>query len=186
MSVARELIALDPVQMTEGVMDSLEKEGLIIRLAPDRHRLETAPGQTRGESLYECDPRYGPHKLITVTVNRTSLEAFGTHPDNEDFLLLGDPSSGPLYLVISLLTPRGIAEKIENGTLDRSDFVTLIVRFNDPQVSFFTMLKDVPHGEALGKGARRPSTFYVGESRDLPIDMTDFGPFKLAISEGAR
>jgi hypothetical protein len=186
MKVAREEVALDPVQMTEEVMDGLEKEGLIIRLAPDRHRLETAHGQTRGESLYECDPRHGPHKLITVTVNRTSFEAFGTHPDNEDFLLLGDPSSGPLYLVISLLTPRGIAEKVQSRTLDRSDFVALTVRFNDPRVSFFTMLKEVPHGEALGERARKPSTFYVGESRDLPIDMTDFGPFTLAISEGAR
>ena len=93
MKSAREAIALHPVNMTEEVMEGLEKGGLIIRLAPDRHRLETPRGQTKGKSLYECDPRYGPHKLITVTVNRASFEAFGTHPDNEDFLLLGDPSS---------------------------------------------------------------------------------------------
>ena len=181
-----EAIPLDPVNMTEEVMDGLEKEGLIIRLAPDRHRLQAARGQTKGESLYECDPRYGPHKLITVTVNRTSFEAFGTHPDNEDFLLLGDPSSGPLYLVIALLTPPGIEQKVRNGTLGRSDFVALIVRFNDPRVSFFTMLKHVPHGEALAAGAQKPSTFYVGESRDLPIEITDFGSFTLAISESPR
>ena len=186
MKSAREAIALHPVNMTEEVMEGLEKGGLIIRLAPDRHRLETPRGQTKGKSLYECDPRYGPHKLITVTVNRASFEAFGTHPDNEDFLLLGDPSSGPLYLVIALLTPRGIEEKVRGGTLCRSDFAALTVRFNDPRVSFFTMLKHVPHGEALAAGARKPSTFYVGESRDLPIAMTDFGPFTLAISESPR
>ena len=171
--------------MTEEVMDGLEKDGLIIRLAPDRHRLEAARGQTKGESLYECDPRYGPHKLITVTVNRTSFEAFGAHPENEDFLLLGDPSSGPLYLVIALLTPQGIKERVQSGTLGRSDFIALTVRFNDPQLSFFTMVKDVPHGEALAAWAQKPSTFYVGESRDLPVDVTDFGPFMLAISEAA-
>ena len=167
-------------------MDNLEQRGLIIRLAPGRHVLATGQEETKAKSLYEGDPRYGPHKLITVTVSRTRFEAFGTHPDNEDFLLLGDPTSGPLYLVIALLARREFEEKVRGQTLSHNDFVALTARFNDPLVSFFTMMKGVPHGEALAEGSDKPSTFYVAESRDLPIDRSDFGPYMLAITRASK
>ena len=175
-------LALDPCEMTEQIMDNLEKRHLIVRLAPSRHVLSAKKEETMVKSLYECDSHYGPHKLITVTVNRTHFDAFGTHPDNEDFILLGDSLSGPLYLVISILKRHQLDSKVSKRTLSRNDFVALTIRFNDPLVSFFTMLKDVPHGEALAEGSRRPSTFYVSESRDLPLDRSDFGPYKLSIS----
>ena len=87
-----------PVPMTGELMADLERRGLIIRLRPGGHDLAAEPGETLGESIYETADRYGPHKLIAVTVNRAEFAAFGTHPGNEEFLLLGNPDSQPMYL----------------------------------------------------------------------------------------
>ena len=61
-------------------MVHLEELGLIIRLRPGGHDLAAQPGETLGESIYESADRYGPHKLIAVTVNRAEFAAFGTPP----------------------------------------------------------------------------------------------------------
>ena len=66
--------------MTPKLMAHLEELGLIIRLRPGAHDLAAKRGETRGESIYEAADRYGPHKLIAVTVNRAEFAAFGTHP----------------------------------------------------------------------------------------------------------
>ena len=95
-------LALEPVPMTAQLMAHLEELGLIIRLRPGGHDLAAQPGETLGESIYETADRYGPHKLIAVTVNRAEFAAFGTHPDNEEFLLIGNPDRQPMYLAVAL------------------------------------------------------------------------------------
>ena len=50
--------------------------------APGGHDLAAQPGETLGDSIYETANRFGPHKLIAVTVNRAEFAAFGTHPGN--------------------------------------------------------------------------------------------------------
>ena len=77
---AGEDLAIEPVPMTAELMADLERRGLIIRLRPGGHDLAAQPGETLGESIYETADRYGPHKLIAVTVNRAEFAAFGTHP----------------------------------------------------------------------------------------------------------
>ena len=74
---AGEDLALEPVPMTPRLMAHLEELGLIIRLRPGGHGLAAQPGETLGESIYESADRYGPHKLIAVTVNRAEFAAFG-------------------------------------------------------------------------------------------------------------
>ena len=95
-------LALEPVPMTAQLMAHLEELGLIIRLRPGGHDLAAQPGETLDESIYETADRYGPHKLIAVTVNRAEFAAFGTHPDNEEFLLLANPDSQLMYLAVAL------------------------------------------------------------------------------------
>ena len=47
--------------------------------------------------------------------------------------------------------------------------------YNDPKASFFVMLADVPHGEAMVPVAGKPvPSFYVTESRDLPLDVRKY------------
>ena len=114
-----EELALEPVPMTPQLMAHLEELGLIIRLRPGGHDLAAHPGETLGEtlgeSIYETADRYGPHKLIAVTVNRAEFAAFGTHPDNEEFLLIGNPDSQPMYLAVALCLREEFEEKVKTG-----------------------------------------------------------------------
>ena len=174
-------ITFKPVDMTEATMQDLEDKGLIIRLCPNHHELAAQPGETLGESVYESDKQYGAHKLITVTVNRSTFEAFGTHPDNEEFLFIGDPATKPMYLVVALHRREALDRKISDRTLEAGDFVCLSVTYNDPTVSFFTMLSDVPHGEAVADTDGRAPSFYVTEPCDMGIDLTDFGGYELCV-----
>jgi len=176
------VLSLPPVPMTPAIMADLEQRELIIRLGPRRHDLPSAPGQTLDRPIYRSADRFGPHMLISVTVNRVPFTDFATHPDNEDFLLLGDPDTKPLFLVVALMRRPALAAKVAAGTLTPADFVCLHVRWNDPEVSFFTMLADVPHGEAITATEGVCPTFYVTESRDLPNDLFDFGPYELTVA----
>ncbi|MGZ4386440.1 MAG: hypothetical protein ACXVZO_05895, partial [Gaiellaceae bacterium] len=95
-------VRLEPVPMSVALLEDLERRGLILRLAPGHHRLPVADGESAFRSLYESDERWGPHKLIAVTVDRRMTARLDVHPDNEEFLLIGDPAARPLYLVIAL------------------------------------------------------------------------------------
>lgn len=179
----KEPISLKPVAMTPEVMEDLERRNLILRLGARRHELPSQWGQTLDRPVYDCHERYGPHRLLTVTVNRVAFDDFATHPDNEDFLLLGDPGAKPLYLVVALMRRAELERKVIEGTVSSSDFICLRVAWNDPEVSFFTMLADVPHGEAITDREGLPPSFYVTEGRDLPNDLIDLGPFELIVDE---
>ena len=168
--------------MTPAVMAALESRNLIIRLGAHRHDLPSLPGQTLDRAIYKSADKYGPHMLISVTVNRVPFTDFATHPDNEDFIMLGDPDTKPLYLVVALMRRPELAAKVANGTISAADFVCLQIKWNDPEVSFFTMLADVPHGEAITATEGRCPTFYVTEGRDLPNDLFDFGNNEIVIA----
>ena len=56
-------------------------------------------------------------------------------------------------------------------------------RYNDPEATFFVMLADVPHGEAIVPVADKPAaSFYVTESRDLPLDVIDLRKYRLRVA----
>jgi hypothetical protein len=177
-------IYLRPVEMTGQIMEDLEKRGLIMRLCPKHDELDAPPGETLWKLLYTPKEGYGPHRLITVAVNREEFAGFGVHPDNEEFLLIGDDNTQPMYLAISFLNEAELAAKIAAETLAESDFIALRVKYNDPEVSFFVMRAGVPHGEAIVNGGKKPASFYVTESLNLPLDLTAFGNYELKIRNG--
>ncbi len=176
-----ERLLLRPVEMTEDVMQDLEDRGLIIRLCPNHHELPAQRGETLAESVYESHVSHGPHKLITVTVNSSTFAAFGTHPDNEEFLFIGDPETKPLYLAVALHRKNELNRRIAEHRLAADDFVCLHVKYNDAQVSFFTMLAEVPHGEAVADVDGRPASFYVTEPRDLDTEIAEFGDYEICV-----
>jgi hypothetical protein len=61
------------------------------------------------------------------------------------------------------------------------DFVALRVKFNDPEVSYFVMLKDTPHGEVTVDEPGIPASFYVTEPRDIIIEKVNFGDYQLKV-----
>ena len=177
----KKAIPLEPVEMTPEVMQNLEARGLIIRLCPNHHELAVQKGEAASRSIYESSPLYGPHKLITVTVDRPLFATFGSHPDNEEFLFIGDPAAKPLYLAVALHRKDVLEEKAAARELSPKDFICLKVRYNDPAASFFTMLANVPHDEAAAKGDGRPGSFYVTEPCDMGRQLTDLGDYKLVL-----
>jgi hypothetical protein len=175
-------ISLQPVKMSEQIMDDLEKRGLIIRLCPGHDELEAPPGETSWKLIYEPKEGYGPHRLISVSVNQEGFARFGLHPDNEEFWLIGREDVQPMYLVISLIDAGALDAKIAGGVLSEDDFIALTVKFNDPALSFFVVREGVPHGETIVDRGKSPASFYVTESRDLPLDLTKWGEYSLEIA----
>lgn len=176
-------LAIKPTDMTREVMAELEARGLIIRLCPGHEAFEAPAGETTWRLMYEPREGYGPHRLIAIRVNREAFAGFGTHPDNEEFWCVGSEDVQPMYLAIALISNDRMMEKIADGTLSEDDFIMLRIRYNDPEVSFFVMRAGVPHGEAIVDHGKAPAAFYVTESRDLPLDLTDMGEFELAVKE---
>ncbi|HXB96513.1 MAG TPA: hypothetical protein VNZ54_00580 [bacterium] len=175
-------LRLRPQAATPALMARLERRGLILRLAPGAHALAPPPGKSAGRLVYAGEQAWGPHKLIAVTANNTELRGLGTHPDNEEFLLIGDAKARPLVLVVALHQKEELGRRVAQGRLRASDFVALVLRPNDPLTSFFVMLKGTPHGEATVPGRAQPPSFYVTEGRDLPTERVDFGDYALAWS----
>ena len=139
--------------------------------------------RTLGESIYDTADRYGPDKLIAVTVNRAEFAAFGTHPGTEEFLLIGNPDSQPMYLAVALCMREEFEDKVKTGCLTAADFGMIECRYNDPETSFLVMLAGVRHGEAIVPAAGNPSSsFYVTESRDLPLDIIDLRKYRLRVA----
>lgn len=164
-------LCIKSVKMTPEAMQDLEDRGLIIRITPSRddHRLDILGGTGKGEHLYKSDVKYGSHSLVACTIDNTTFSSFATHPDNEEFILLGGENERPMYLLICYLSEEELKKKMKDGTLSGNDFVCLDCVFNDPYVSFFTMIRGTPHGEcAYGDG--RAATFYVTEGSSLPLD----------------
>jgi hypothetical protein len=176
-----ETIILKPVEMTPENMQKLEDKGLIVRLYPGHHILNPARNESQDATIYASDPRFGPHKLIAVTINAFEPRYFGSHEDNEEFLLIGDPTTKPLYLIVATCKQSELDSKIQSHKLLADDFIALRVKYNDPEVSFFTMLTHVPHGEVTVDQKGQLPSFYVTEPRDLITNRTNFGPYLLKV-----
>jgi hypothetical protein len=168
-------IVLQPVDMNRETMISLERKGLIRRIAPGADVAGPVDGANLGRSIYESDPRFGGHKLIVATVGATTLRHFGYHEDCEDVWLLGLDSWKPMYFVFGNCLAEEFGKKISEGTLSADDLVCLRVRYNDPEASFFAVNKYVPHGEfVVPRDAPDPS-FYVTEPTNLRVCPLSFG-----------
>lgn len=179
-------IALKPVPMTADAMKALEDMGLLKRLVPGGHRARPQPGETVDTVVSAGEGGRGPHALVSVTVATTDpLLAFGTHPEGEEFLFLGRDEWRPLYLFFALCDGGAFRGKLSGRTLSDADFICLRVRYNDPWVSFFSVNPNIPHGECVSvdESGEAPS-FYVTESKGLPLDTFDMSGYALAVEPG--
>ena len=164
-------------EMTAEVMDTMEREGLIIRLCPNHHDIAAPAGETCFEDLYEGVEGYGPHRLIALTVNRMGFPGFGTHPDQEEFWLIGNNDAKPMYILVARMQLAEFEDKVRRQELKAEDFYLLKAKYNDPEVSFFVMKKGIPHGEGIFDAEGMNPSFYVTESRNLPLDVCGMGAY---------
>jgi len=163
------------------LMNRLEELGVINLMSPGRHRLETIEGESKHKTLYSTSERFGPHKLICVTINSQKPSNFLYHNDAEDFLLIDDPSSTSLVLTVSIHKKEILEEKIRNKSLSSDDFISIICKKNDPFTSFFTMNPEYAHVETVLKTSNNPPSFYVTEPRDLDENLINFEKYNLVI-----
>ena len=64
--------------------------------------------------------------------------------------------------------------RVETGRLTAADFVMIECRYDHAETSFFVMLAGVPMASPSSPVAGKPPpSFYVTESRDLPLDVID-------------
>lgn len=174
-------LVVKPIKATPQLMASLEEKGIISRICPGHDPLETPQGKARCETVYATDEKYGPHKLICVTINTTEPKNFFYHSDKEDFMLIDKAGTTALILTMSLWHKDVLLEKIAAGTLCEEDFVSVICVPNDPELSFFTMNPYFPHVETCSFSSDNPPSFYVGEPRDLDENPIDFKNYRLVV-----
>lgn len=177
------IIRVKPQLMCEENMAMLEEKGLIIRLTPGRHRFPMAKHDGGAQAIYVSDIARGAHKLCSIVIDRLDFSAFGTHPDNEEFLLIGGVDEKTMYILVALCKKDEYMKKLESHTLTADDFICLECVFNDPNLSFFTMLKDVPHGEASKDEDKPAATFYVTEPENIGLDKMLFGDYTVEIDD---
>lgn len=177
-------IIIEPVVCTKKVMEELEEMGIIRLLSPGRDLLDVATGESSHRTIYSADDKFGPHKLICVTINSTEPRNFLYHNDTEDFMLIDSPGTADLILTISLLKYSELNKKIDDGTVSKDDFISIRCNKNDPYTSFFSMNKYFPHVETVLDTGENPPSFYVGESRDLDENPIDFKNYSLVIQDG--
>lgn len=176
-------IVVKPVKASEELMAFLEEKKIITRICPGHDVLDVRRGEARCETVYSTAPKYGPHKLICVTINTTEPRNFLYHSDKEDFMLIDKHGTTDLILTVSLCHKDELIKKINTGTISEEDFLAIICEKNNPSLSFFTMNAYYPHVETCKTPSDCPPSFYVGEPRDLDENLIDFGDFELAIDQ---
>jgi len=156
---------------SEELMQKLEDNGCIIRLLPskEKHRINVDKDAGKGEYVYRNRMLFGSHCLLSCAIDNSKFYSFATHPDKEDVLLLGGVDEKKLIFIISMLKREEFLTKLYTSELSEDDFIVFEAVYNDPYLSFFSIIENTPHGECA-IGDKKPATFYVTESSNLPLD----------------
>lgn len=174
-------IALVPQPCTPRLLDELEGEGLLVRLAPGRHAVKADPGKAIGTPVYPPSEGRGGHLLLACTINQVGFGRFGWHDAAEEFWLIGPDRAGPLFLAFFRGFAGTLQAKIDEGEIGAADFVCFRCHFNDPETSFFTVNAGVPHGECVAAPTADPPSFYVTEPASTQLLQPDWKDHRLSL-----
>jgi hypothetical protein len=161
-------ITLKPVKSSTKVFKYLEKKGLISVLKPTDKALKTRTKTGTVDILYTSNKRLGSHRLMCIG-KRTKKVQLCYHFDNEDFIFInpGNIDYQKLYLIFALDKIDVFGKKLKKNLLNSKDFVAVEIVYNDPNLSFFTMLKKTVHCEVVKDEDKQHPVFFVTESSDL-------------------
>lgn len=168
------MLRFHPVDASEEVLDLLEKKGCILRMTPDIREKHPELRLDRQATIYQSSPERGAHMMIYVTAAGIHFPCFGYHEDNEEFLLIEKEGKKPLFLLFSLIGAEELCSRIEAGTVTEADFLCMRCVYNDPYLSFFTVLKGCAHAEGTVEmaGVEAPC-FFVTEPSDIGFTRID-------------
>lgn len=162
------LINLKSVKASVKIFNFLEKKGLISVLKPTDKAIKTRTKTGTVDILYTSNRKFGSHRLMCIG-KRTKKVQFCYHFDNEDFIFI-NPSNvdyQKLYLVFALDKIDVFSKKLSEKMLTNKDFLAVEIVYNDPKLSFFTMLKKTVHCEIVKNEDKQHPVFFVTESSDL-------------------
>ena len=161
-------ITLKPVKSSTKVFKYLEKKGLISVLKPTDKALKTRTKTGTVDILYTSNKKFGSHRLMCIG-KRTKKVQLCYHFDNEDFIFInpGNIDYQKLYLIFALDKIDVFSKKLSKNLLSSKDFVAVEIVYNDPNLSFFTMLKKTVHCEVVKDEDKQHPVFFVTESSDL-------------------
>jgi hypothetical protein len=178
-------LTLQVVPMAKERMLALEERGLIQGFLPAVDA-EAVSGPGVGvEVVYATAPQFGPHTLIRVAFDRSTVE-LAYHSDREDLVLInGGVPQKPLILVIALHPAEELKRRIAEGRLSAEDIWALELKFNDPRLSFFTMNAFTVHCEWTPPGPGARNVFFVTEPKDLDMHAVGLGEYAAKIVRAA-
>ncbi|MDR3113076.1 MAG: hypothetical protein LBU09_01735 [Endomicrobium sp.] len=161
-------IVLSPVKASLKLFKELEKKKLIRLLRPTEKTVKTKTKTGTVSKFYVSSKKFGTHALMCVG-KRTLDIRLSYHDDNEDFLLI-NPSGlkfKKLYLVLSFLKGAQFIKKFLSKKLGKKDLIAVELEFNNPRLSFFTMLKRSVHCEITDASKGQHPVFFVSEPSRL-------------------
>lgn len=176
-------LQLKPQKINEKIIRILEKKGLIKTLLPQKNFYNLKKNTDKVETIYSTSPQFGSHKLICVGKNITKI-VLNTHSDNEDFLIINPTKYKfkPLYLIIGLHHYKVIEEKFRKDTITNEDILALELEYNNPILSFFTMLKGTPHCEVTSHNHNgKAPVFFVTEPTNLKMYILNTYNYQISL-----
>jgi hypothetical protein len=157
-------IFLKPQNASLKLFNELEKRKLVRLMRPTKKTVETKTKTGAVSRFYNSSPKYGSHTLLCVGKRSVAIKMC-FHEDNEDFLLLNPTGLKfkNLYLIISLLKKNDYLKKLNSGKISAADFIAVKTNFNDPETSFFTMIKNTVHCEITDDAHGQHPVFFISE-----------------------
>ncbi|MFA7073751.1 MAG: hypothetical protein WC234_01015 [Endomicrobiaceae bacterium] len=162
------IINLKPVKSSAKIFNILEKRSLIKTFKPTKKALSTKTKTGAVDILYTSKKEFASHRLMCIGKRNKTVQLC-YHLDNEDFIFL-NPSKidfQKLFLVFALDKIDVFEKKLSKNILKDSDFIALEIIYNNPEMSFFTMLKKTVHCEVVLNENKQHPVFFVTESSEL-------------------
>ncbi len=177
-------ITLKPVKSSIKVFNYLEKKGLISVLKPTDKAVKTRTKTGTVDILYTSNKKFGSHRLMCIG-KRTKKVQLCYHFDNEDFIFINPANVDyqKLYLVFALDKIDVFTKKLSKNLLSKKDFIALEIVYNDPKLSFFTMLKKTVHCEIVKDEDKQHPVFFVAESANLKNNKIKHKDLKIFVGE---
>ena len=177
-------ITIKPIKSSIKVLSFLERKGLISILRPTDKALKTRTKTGTVDVLYTSNKNFGSHRLMCIG-KRTKKVQLCYHLDNEDFMFI-KPSNidyQTLYLVFAIDKVDTFNRKLSKNLLSNKDFIAVEIVYNDPNLSFFTLLKKTVHCEVVKDEDKQHPVFFVAESSKLKNNKFKHKDLKIFVGE---
>ena len=177
-------IVLKPVKASLKLFKELEKKNLMRLLRPTKKTINTKTKTGAVSKLYVSSKKFGTHILMCVG-KRTLDILLSYHDDNEDFFLINPLGLKfkKLYLILSFIKGAQFIKKFRSKKLDKKDLIAVELEFNNPQLSFFTMLKKSVHCEITDNSKGQHPVFFVSEPSRLKDNKLTRSPYDIKIDD---